>query len=383
MQLLVEASRTLGLPDLPDYNVEAPLGLTRSQLNWQDGRRKSAAATYLVGARAQSNLIVMTGVTVRAISTENGAATAVVIRRDGVESKIAANAEVILSAGAIGSPLLLEASGIGQVERLSALGIPVVASAPEVGENLRDHLYIMTQYKVRGLDSLNTEMRGWRVAKNALHYAFNRRGAFSGTPIEITGYANAGGGEGSPDIQMFASPITYTFETVKGKIKAVVARDPGMTISFYQAHPRSTGHVHMKGGQDVALNCGFLTNETDQRAVVAGIRYCRALARAAPLSKHIVEELGPRSDIPDDDDNALLAFAKSMGGSGFHAVGTCRMGADAASVVDLALRARAVRRLRIVDASVMPDIIGANTHAPTVMIAERAASLILGQNRQG
>lgn len=378
MQLLQKAGESLGLPALHDYNVEAPLGLARAQLNWQKGRRKSASATYLKAARNRPNLTVLTDALAESLVVENGAVAGVRILHGDRRKTVSARAEVILSAGSIGTPLLLEKSGIGNPRRLQEQGIPVVGDAPEVGENLRDHMMVTLPFRLSGLESLNGSGRGLRAIRNVVQYALLHTGELAGTPTQLMGYARVNG-TGPADVQLFAGPLTYSFQEVRGRHRAVPDRHPGMSLSFYQCRPRSVGQVHYNGNETApTIVAGYLTHEEDRRTVAAALRLCLRLAAQEPLANHIVN--GPPLDV-DATEAELLDFAERSGSTAFHAVGSCRMGGDPASVVDLSLRARAVRRLRIVDASVMPDIVGANTHAPTMMLAERAADLIVHEGR--
>jgi choline dehydrogenase len=329
--------------------------------------------------RQRRNLTVMQECMTDELLLEQGAATGVrVVLGDGSIESIFAHREVILSAGAIGSPLLLERSGIGNAGRLRDLGIQVAADSREVGENLRDHLLVTLRYRLAGLESINAGSHGIRAACNLLRYALFHTGLLSGTPTELIGFARAAGGEGPADIQVFGSPMTYAARQVDGKLKIAVERKPGLSLGFYQGRPRSHGQIHLqdrRGG--VSLVAGFLTDEYDRAIVVSAMRLCRRVLRQPAIAPHIVSELAPGS--PVQDDGELLEYARKAGTTAFHIVGSCRMGADPGSVVDLQLRVRGIQRLRIVDASVMPDLVGANTHAPVVMIAERAADLIRGR----
>jgi choline dehydrogenase len=375
MDLLVEGSRNVGLPSPRDYNVEAPMGLSRAQLNWKGGRRQSSARAYLDRARGRSNLQIITDANVDRLIIENGAVLGVVATQSGNSIQFSSNAEVILCAGAIGSPLLLEKSGIGQPDRLRNSDIAVQGEAPEVGENVRDHVMFTTQYQVKGLSSLNSAGRGLSAVYNGLRYLLGRKGTLSGTPTEVLGFARVGSGDGPADIEVFAGPLTYQLREVKGRVTPVVDKKPGFSLSFYQCRPASSGHVHLRPDGSADIQCGYLKAAADRQIAVAGIRFCRNLAAQRPIADYIEEEVTPGSSLANDD-AGLLDWAVRNGTTAFHIVGSCRMGADEHSVVDLQLRVRAVRRLRIVDASVMPALVGANTHAPTVMIAEKAADII-------
>ena len=376
---LIAASLEAGLPETPDHNSEAPLGLSRTQLNWRDGKRMSTAAAYLKPARSRKNLVVLTDTMVERLCIENGVVMGAVVAGKNHTGIVHASREVILSAGAIGTPLILERSGFGDPARLAARGVDAMAHAPEVGENLRDHALVSLKFRLKGLNSINVESRGLKAVLHGIRYALFKDGLLSGTPTEVLGYARVSNGEGPADIQIFGAPLTYSIKEVGGSKKIVIDSTPGMGLSFCQCRPVSTGSVHLgdrAGGADLKLN--FLTEEEDQRVALSGVKFCRSLMTQPSIAPFIAKEEAPAGEKESDEE--LTAFIKASAATGFHAAGSCRMGPDEDSVVDLSLRARAVRGLRIVDASVMPALVGANTHAPTVMIAEKAADLIRTAN---
>lgn len=375
---LVEASIEAGLPPTEDHNALEPLGLARAQLNLWRGRRFNAADAYLKPARSRPNLQVLTDHTVERITFENGKAAGVRIRRLGETAELRAGREIILCAGAIGSPMLLELSGIGRPERLQDLGIPVVAALSEVGEHLQDHLLVTTRRRLEGVSSFNEESRGLRLLWNAARYALFKTGFLSGTPTEVIGYANTDGKTPPGDVQLFGSPMSYTVGSDDSGAPVVrVDSKPGITLGFYQCRPSSRGHVHVTspdGSRPPSLRANFLDTELDRDAVVRGLKLCRKILHQPAFEDIGREETAPGPAVSDDD--ALLDFVQQTGTTAYHAVGSCRMGSDDGSVVDPQLRIRGVSGLRVADASVIPQIIGANTHAATVMIGERAADLI-------
>ena len=377
-QKLLDASLEAGLPAAHDHNAEAPLGLSRAQLNWRGGRRMSSAASYLKPARSRPNLQVLTDSTVLRLVIENGEAKGILVRTPSGQKEIKAAREVVLSAGALGSPLLLEQSGIGDPARLAALGIPVVANAPEVGENLQDHLLVMCKHQLRNVGTINEQSGPLHTAWNEVRYSLSRTGLLSGTPTEVVGYGLTDGESGAANVQFFGAPITYSMTNKDGKVAVVVDRAPGLSFGMYQCRPRSRGRVHLKDTNGSAAIVGnYLTVEEDRRVIVAGLRLCRKILAQPAIAPFVVQEIGPGEAAQSDE--ALLDYARAAGYTAYHAVGSCRMGSDPKSVVDLQLRVRGVGRLRVVDASVMPALVGANTHAPTVMIAERAADMIRGR----
>lgn len=375
MASLAEAFAAAGYPVIEDYNVEQPFGVARLQTNVRGGRRMSASTAYLAPARKRPNLMVITDAEVERITIENGAATGVVMLRGGKVQRLRAAAEVILSAGAIGSPVLLERSGIGNPERLRAMGITVVGAAPQVGENLKDHYGTTFRLRIRGLQSLNGSDHGVRAAVAGLRYVLGRRGPLVQTPTQLTGFLRLADGCGPSDVQVFGTPLSFTFEQVKGRGRAVMERQPGMSLQLYPTRPKSTGYVHLEADGRVRTVCNYLTDPDDQALYARGMREMRRILAQQPLADHITAETAPGT-LVDDTDAALLAYARANGSSSMHPVSTCRMGTDDAAVLDPLLQVRACRRLRVVDASAMPDLPGGNTNAPTMALAEKAADLI-------
>lgn len=378
--LMLEAGRQVGVPTVHDYNSPEAMGFGRGQFNIRNGRRWSCADAYLRPALRRPNLELVMQAEVLRLAIGNGVAAGVEIRRDGISQTLRANREVILCAGAIGSPLLLERSGIGQPRRLAATGVPVVAEAPEVGENLQDHLIFYLRRRLSRGPSLRGETGGLRVVVNALNYALFRKGFLSGPPAHVVGYARAAPGEGPSDVQFFGAPVTYSLTSGKaGKSKVVFDSKSAMGLAFFQSRPVSRGHVHAVSSDSDAqpeIVANFMAAEEDQQTVLAGLRLARQIMHQPAFDKIGLEEMTPGPRKQSDED--LLAFARKAGSPSYHTIGTCRMGADARSVVDTQLRARAIGGLRIADASVMPSMVGANTHAASVMIGERAADLIRG-----
>lgn len=373
----LQASCTaFGIPAIEDANVAEPIGVSQMQTNVGSGRRISSARAFLRPARGRANLQVLTGVDVKQLEVQNGAASGVTVQMDGKPRTISAAREIILCAGAVGSPLLLERSGIGDPERLAASGIATKAAAQEVGENAADHYMVTMKLRLRGLASLNGSDGGMRALRSGLQYALLRNGPLSRTPTELVGFARLDGKlQGEPDIELFSQALTYAYKQVGGRLKAVMDREPGMSFSFYQCYPRSRGHVHLSGQGKPSIVGNYLVDQYDQEVFVGALRMLRKIAALSPLADHVVAELAPGPGVGDGF-TELLDFGKQAGSTTFHLAGTCRMGSDERSVVDQRLRVRAVRRLRVVDASVFPTIIGTHTNAPVMMIAERAAEFI-------
>lgn len=376
MEKLLSAGVEAGLPLMQDYNVERPLGLARTQLTLANGIRKNTAATYLRSAKNRKNLNVITEAQVRRVTIENGAASGVELDVLGQMLHMTAAREVIVSAGAIGSPLLLQQSGVGDHRRLKSLGIEVCANNPEVGENLKDHWFIGLKYRLKNTSSINEESRGLKAVFSFLQYIVTRTGTLSGTPAEVTGFCRVMPGKGPNDVQFFSSPVTYTSHLDgKGQPRIKLDKHAGMSFGFYPGRPRSTGRVLLSdANQKSSIKMGFLESDYDQKVTVAGLLFCRKIMSQPSIMTYVDKEY--ESSKQAQDHRELLDYARANGMPGFHACGSCRMGGDKYSVVDLDLNVRGVRNLRVVDASVMPDIVNANTNAATIMIAEKAADII-------
>ncbi|MET0568596.1 MAG: GMC oxidoreductase, partial [Hyphomicrobiaceae bacterium] len=377
---MVEAAGQSSIGRTDDYNGPESSGIGRAQVFYRDGRRCGSAAAHLKAAQRRPGLRVETDATVQRVLFEGRRAVGVRYRRDGATHDVRAR-EVILCAGAVGSPQLLEVSGIGHPQRLLELGVPVIQPLAAVGENLQDHYLSFIVQELTGIRSLGAELHGWRSLVNGAAYLLFKRGPLNGTVAQVTGHASVDVDGQSVGVQFIGMPLTFSYDA---KRKTVVRHPgPALMLGINVCRPRSRGHVHALTGSvddkpEIVAN--FLTHPEDVKATVAGLRLCRELISQPALSDVRAEEKAPgRLAITDE---ALGAYARAAGASGYHPVGTCAMGIDpACSVVDSELRVHGVAGLRVVDASVMPRIVSANTHAPTVMIAERAADLIKADAR--
>ncbi|MFK8081459.1 MAG: GMC family oxidoreductase [Granulosicoccus sp.] len=367
----------LGTPKNDDINGETQEGVGYFQLTAHKGRRCSSAVAYLNGARSRPNLSIITHAMVKNIGFDEGRANHVCLDRKGSAMTIYAREEIILCAGAIGSPQLLQVSGIGDGKRLQALGIDVVADVPEVGENLQDHLQIRAVYKTRRPVTLNDELSNpLQKARAGLQYILNRSGPLSMAASQVYAFTRTRLANERPDIQYHFQPLS--------------ADSPGeglhpfsaITASVCQLRPESRGSITINSANaDVhpTITPNYLSTDLDCQTAIESVRFTRSIMQTNAMKDHIAEEMLPNPAATTDEQ--LLDQARDIANTIYHPTSTCRMGADSNAVVDPRLRVNGVDGLRVVDASVMPEIVSGNTNAPTIMIAEKAADLII-EDRQ-
>jgi choline dehydrogenase len=376
MEAIIAGAASIGVPRNEDFNGTEQEGVGYFQLTTRKGLRCSAATAYLKPARRRPNLHIETDAQATRVLFEGVRASAIEYRQDGRGKTVHAAREVILAAGAVQSPQLLELSGVGDSARIAALGIQPLHHLPGVGENLQDHLQLRMMFKVAKPITTNDDLRtlGGHL-RIGLKWLLQRRG-----PLAIG--INQGGlftrvlpESRTPDIQ-------FHFGTISAELAGAKPHPwSGCTFSVCQLRPESRGAVHAVSPDPFtapAIQPRYLSADTDCRAAVAALRFSRRLAAAEPLRSYLTEEYRPGPAAGSDED--LLDFARAYGATIFHPAGTCRMGQDPLAVVDQHLRVRGLAGLRVVDASIMPTLVSGNTHAPTVMIAEKAAAMILEGN---
>ena len=377
---MIAAGEELGLPRVDDYNRAEQAGIGYVLRTIRDGRRASAAHSFLDAASHRPNLVVLTHRTVRRVLVEDGRCVGVECATgdDGAPVETwRASREVVLAAGALQSPQLLQVSGIGPGEWLREAGIPVRVDRPGVGRNLREHWMTFQQFEVRGLPSYNREFGGLRLLGHVLRYALSRRGLMSTSSHEVTAFAKVLPDAQTPDLQLIASPFTFDVEDVtKPRFHAA----DGVQMMSYPMRPQSQGTLRARTA-DVRdpprIDPQYLAHADDRRTTVAGVRFVRQLFRQPPLQAHVVRELDPGGAAQADD--AILDVTRRTGQSGYHAIGTCRMGTDGdpLAVLDGRCRVRGVDGLRVVDLAAFPTLVSGNTNGPAMAFAWRASDLIL------
>ena len=375
---MIAAFNEIGVPTNPDFNVVDQFGAGYFHTNIKDGKRWSAAKAYLHPVRARPNLQVFTEAHAEQIIFQGKKATGLRFRdRRGVR-EIKSSREVILSAGTYHSPQLLQLSGVGPAAHLKSLGIDIVADSANVGANLQDHLIPPMAWKmVKGTYSHNNELKAPKVFWHTLGYLLTKRGPMAGPAAEVGAFVKSDPALDRPDIQFHCLPISGDLDKAAAGEQSQLQPFAGLSLGPYFMRPESRGEA-MAGSPDPhtppAIVHNYLQAPEDQMVTVKAMKIARQVAATKALSGLILEETDPGKDAQSDAE--LLAFARQYGMTGYHPVGTCRMGSDDAAVVDPQLRVRGIEGLRVVDASVMPRLISGNTHATTVMIAEKASDMI-------
>ncbi|WP_378941690.1 GMC family oxidoreductase [Mesorhizobium sp. ANAO-SY3R2] len=369
----VKAAQEAGFGYTPDINGDRQEGVGYAQMTRRGRLRGSTYRTFLSTPAGRKNVVVQPDTTVTSLIVENGRCTGVRFLRGRQAGEVRARHEVILSAGAIGSPQILQLSGIGDPDHLKSLDITPVVASRGVGKNLSDHFTIRLVSQVKNLISLNELSRGWRLVREVLKFGAAGNGALTFGVTSAMVFCRSREGLESPDIQLLFTPASYVF----GKA-LVLDSTPGMTVAICPTRPSSRGTVLVDNPDPRAaprIRYGYLTDRDDIRAMIAGFHHARRIFAAPSLAKYVVTETRPGREMTTDED--IENFARREGSSLYHPVGTCKMGIDEMAVVDPRLNVRGLDGLRVADASIMPFLTTGNTNAPSIMIGEKAADLIL------
>jgi choline dehydrogenase len=368
------AAGQFGLPANDDFNGETDHGIGRFQLTITGGWRSSASVAFLRPVLHRANLTVVTGAQVSRVRFEGRRAAGVEWVRKGKVESASADAEVILSAGALQSPQLLQLSGVGPVQVLKRAGVPVVVDAPEVGANLQDHYQARTIVRLRKPHSMNNDVRNpLKLAAMGLEWLLFNRGPLTVGAGQVGGFARTRHArDDRADVQFAVMPLSVD------KPGEPLHRFAGFTATACQCRPASRGSVTITSAvpfQAPRIQANYLAEDIDRQTLVDGIRMLRDIYRQAAFSALIEAHVLPPGN--DASEPALLQFAREQGSTVFHPSGTCRMGNDDRAVVDPELKVNGVSRLRVIDASVMPRMTSANINAPTIMIGEKGAALVI------
>lgn len=368
-----DAAHELGIPKIDDFNLGNNEGSAYFHVNQRAGRRWNAAQAFLHPVRKRPNLTVFTQALAHRITFKGQRADGVEVRLLDGMGRLEARKEVILSAGAVGSPHLLQVSGVGPGAVLAKLGLPVVHDLPGVGHNLQDHLQLRLIYAVEGIETLNLRANSWMGKLGmGLEYLFFRRGPMTMAPSQVGVFAKSDPSRETPNLQYHVQPLSLD------KFGEPLHRFSAFTASVCNLRPESRGHIRpISSDPEIRpeIRPNYLQADIDAQVAVDAIRLTRQICAAAALAPFSPREFLPGPDA--ENDRELLKAAGDIGTTIFHPVGTAKMGHDPLAVVDERLRVHGLDALRIADASVMPTITSGNTNAPTMMIAEKAAAMIL------
>ena len=381
-QTFIKSGQALGFAASTDLNGAAAEGVGIYQINTRNGRRASTANAYLRPAMRRGNLALRTKAQVTRIVFDGVRAVGVEYRRGGETVQARARAEVVLSGGSINSPQLLQLSGIGDAARLARLGIAPLVDSRAVGQNLQDHLAISYFYKT-SVPTLNDELRplSGRIWAG-LRYLHNRSGPLSMCVNQGGGFVRSSPDVPRADLQLYFSPVSYTKSSLSDR--KLLNPDPfsAFLLSFNACRPTSRGNLHIASADPFAhpaIQPNYLATAHDVEQAMRGIHLLRRLAATRPLADIITQELVPGRHLTNDTE--LLDDFRQRADTVYHPTGTCVMGPNAAtSVVDARLRVHGVQGLRVADASIFPNLTSGNTNAPTVMVAEKAAAMIIADS---
>jgi choline dehydrogenase-like flavoprotein len=371
---LIRAAGEVGIEHNPDYNGARQDGIAMSQASIASGRRMSTARCYLDPIRKRGNLHIETGALTEALVLEGRRCMGVRYSIGGSLRQAHAAREVVVCAGSINSPQLLELSGIGLPERLGDLGIEVRHALPGVGENLRDHYAPRTRWAIgaKGI-TYNDRGRGLGLVRQALRYALFGQGLLAMVGAPIRAFVRSREGLAAPDLLLGWVPML----TEPGPKGPRIARQSGVTCYAHPMRPESKGHIHIVSAdprRPPAINFNFLSSPIDAALTVRAVRIARAVMTAPAMADLQVTEIAPGAGRTDDE---ILDWVRKVAETTYHPVGTCKMGSDAMAVVDARLRVHGIEALRVADASIMPTLTSGNTNAPSIMIGEKAADMVL------
>src|SRR5579863_4194839 len=372
---IIKAAGEVGIPHKRDYNGASQEGIAMSQASIAGGRRMSTARCYLDPIRNRRNLHVETGALTETLLLDGRRCTGVRYSVGDDLREAAAAREVVISAGTINSPQLLELSGIGQPDRLRNCGIEVRHALPGVGENLRDHYVPRTRWLIgkKGI-TFNDRGRGLGLMYQALRYALFRKGMLAMVGAPMRAFVCSREGLEAPDLMLGLIPML----TEPGPKGPRISRQSGVTLYAHPMRPESKGHIHITAAdphRPPAINFNFLSSPPDAELTVRAVRIARAIMTAPAMAPFQVTEVAPGADKTTDDE--ILDWVKRAAETTYHPVGTCKMGSDPMAVVDAQLRVHGIAGLRVSDASIMPTLTSGNTNAPSIMIGEKAADMVL------
>ena len=352
------------------------IGVGIFQVTQSRGKRLSTARAFLTPVKSRPNLTILTGAEVLHLTLTQSRATGITLRQNGQTHSLTARSEVILSAGTIGSPDLLLRSGIGPAAQIAAFGGTVQDDLPGVGQNLQDHVDVMVICQSRSTTPYGLSLQALpRLALDGLRWITGHRGMLSSNMVEAGGFVRSDPAEPRSDLQFHLIPGRKSH---RGRM---VEYGHGVSLHTCVLRPESRGSVtrsRLEGPPDIDL--GLLTHDADAARLLRGVKLARAILQQTPMARHGLTEIIPGAAAQSDAD--LQTFIRANARTVYHPVGTCAMGTGPKAMVDARLRVHGVKSLRVVDASIMPNIISGNTNAPAIMIAEKAAEMILEDRKR-
>lgn len=373
----VKTLQGMGIPYNPDFNGARQFGVGFMQhtIDWRTRKRSSAVDAFLAPLMSDPLLTIETGATVTSLDMDGDRVTGVRYVQKGTPKRAQAGSEVIVAAGAYQTPKLMMLSGIGPEDKLKRHGLKTAVALPGVGKNLQDHYECPVVATTKGSFGYYGQDRGWPMIKAGLQYLMFKSGPVSTTGVETCAFYDPDGNNERPTIQMFCVPTVYLDRDVMGT-------DPGdgVTINSLLLRPKARGSVTLSSSDPFAnpiVDTQIFAHPDDLRLTMASFRFARTVLDASPMKELIDKEIFPGPDVSSDE--GIAAHCKRTVKTGYHPVGTCKMGADSDpdAVLDMQLRVRGTRGLRVVDASLMPTIVSGNTNAAVLAAAGKAADLIL------
>lgn len=372
---MIAAAEKIGIPFTKDYNGFSQEGIGSTQVTISKGRRQSTAYCHLDPARDRPNLTIVSGAMAESLIIEGKECKGVRYSIDGQPHEALASREVIVSSGSINSPKLLELSGIGDPEILEKFDIPIAHELSGVGKNLRDHYSPRMRFTItEKTATFNDNARGWRLAVQALKYAVTRKGFFAMCSAPIRMYFKTREGLESPDATISMTPFLY--ESVGEQLQ--ISRQRGITLNMNVLRSESIGDIHIQSKDPMvppAIRFNFMSSTYDREGTVAAMRKARELFSTSPLAEAVGEEIAPGPECQTDDE--MVEWIKNNAETTYHPIGTCKMGSDPMAVVDENLKVHGINGLRVADASIMPTLTSGNTNAPSIMIGEKCAEMVL------
>ncbi len=370
---IFQAAQKMGYPINADYNGPSQEGIARTQATIRQGQRMSSAHCYLAPATKRPNLTVITHATVDRVILEGKKCIGLSFIKNGNRREVHCGKEVILSAGAIGSPQILELSGIGSPDLLQQHGISVKHALPAVGENFQDHMMARLQWKLRNkLASYNYRMRGVNLPLTGLEYLIKGTGPLSLPAAPLIAFLKTPLSPSRPDFQIQFIPFS-----IEDPVDRKFHDFPGMAVAGLPSRPTSKGSIHIcspNAFEQPRIRFNFLDDIEDRKTFIHGFKIIRNIINAQPMDIYRDVELSPGNEVISDDE--IEGFLREKAETGYHPMGTCRMGMPGNAVVDNKLKVHGIHGLRVADASIFPTMLSGNLNAPSMMVGERASDFL-------